>query len=299
MHPRKRTQGIVINEGAANPPKRTTTEVPENNSGSEREAFNSQAMLSEPEDNQPLESERVEICARFRPDSARVQQPILRQTQYQLRYLLWLQVRVSIEKKDLSVAAQCQFGFISISIMPPQNKSITCHLKAACLRSIISRKSIDMGLIIEQDMAMRAKQHQTSLHFPVLIIELCWRAGVPRDLTRDIEVTPSSFTDIWRIEAEYPREESDKKRVGPVDTSLEVGIDSIPAEASLPTLASGTSGTSAPTSSSQPPSASTSSQAMIVKMGHQAHSADVRATRLEVAVPWMIESSIPAALTSL
>ncbi|KAG5628686.1 hypothetical protein H5410_000403 [Solanum commersonii] len=118
--------------------------------------------------------------------------------------------------------------------MPSQNESILHHPMTACLRSIISRTIIDMGLIIEQEMAMRDKQ-------------------------RGIEVTPSSSTNIRHIEAKYTRDEANRRNAAPVDTSQEVDIDSIPAEASLPTSASGPSGTSAPSSSSQAPSASTSS----------------------------------------
>uniref|UniRef100_M1DHS2 Putative plant transposon protein domain-containing protein n=1 Tax=Solanum tuberosum TaxID=4113 RepID=M1DHS2_SOLTU len=70
MPPRKRARGIVINERGANPPKngrieppkgkgkgkRRMTKVPENNSSSEGESFDSQAAFSEPDDDQPLQS---------------------------------------------------------------------------------------------------------------------------------------------------------------------------------------------------------------------------------------------------
>lgn len=85
------------------------------------------------------------------------------------------------------------------------------------------------------------------------------------------------------------------RREAPVYNLLKVNI---PAEASLPTLASGNFSTSALVSASHSPSDPTTThptkitKAILLRMYHLAHSDDVRSTRLEVVLPWMIEDYV-------
>lgn len=94
------------------------------------------------------------------------------------------------------------------------------------------------------------------------------------------------------------RNELQGKKKALVDSYVVVNVESLEVEHAPPAPSIKTSGTPTPTPSFVPSSISSPSltQAMIYGMGNLAHTEDVRASRVAVVVPSMIELAMEASL---
>lgn len=85
-----------------------------------------------------------------------------------------------------------------------------------------------------QEMVTSSKKNHTSLPFSVWITELYRCSRVLREAKKNVEVIPTSFVDLGRIEGEYIKDEAEKKKVSTVDTSSVLDMDTLPVEAHWP-----------------------------------------------------------------
>lgn len=152
-------------------------------------------------------------------------------------------------------------------------------------------------------MSMRTKQNETSLLFLIIISNFGYQDGVHFMVKTNVEVNTTSYTRIQRIEEEYMKDESERKKKVPVDTSLVVHVDSIGNDTTKLTQVDETLGISSPspfvvldtTSSSHYPL----TMAMVHKMGNLVCSSNVRALRVEATVLSMISQVKHATLSPI
>lgn len=135
-------------------------------------------------------------------------------------------------EKELNITARYWFNFISSNLVSSQNELILHHYKAVLTGCILDRRQFNLRSIIALEILMRAKNQQTSLPFPGLITALCRRARFLFVGKIDVEITPLVSTNIRCIEGKFRKDEKERARKKPIDTTLVVDVELLEADTS-------------------------------------------------------------------
>lgn len=86
---------------------------------------------------------------------------------------------------------------------------------------------LNLGVIIEEEILLRDKKHKTLLPFSVLIANSCNKDIMTFLAKTNVEVIPTSSTDIRSTDTDYYRDNVEPRRTSPVKRYEAIDIDTL------------------------------------------------------------------------